>query len=101
MITTQQLAWVCKRCGGPAPTGIGYVVLHASAEAAAASAAISMCWCGHSARQIGHAADATYDPAGGHGYPWRPECACGWTGRHMVTQDAALQIAADHAAGAL
>lgn len=44
-----------------------------------------------------HAAHAEYEPTGGHGYPWRPTCSCGWNGRHMLTQDAAQAIAADHA----
>lgn len=38
--------YICKRCGGPAPVGVGYVVQGKPAEAA--SAYRSMCDCGYS-----------------------------------------------------
>lgn len=38
--------YICKRCGGPAPTGIGYAVT--GAAVAKGSAALSQCGCGYS-----------------------------------------------------
>lgn len=49
-----------------------------------------------------HTPAAEYDPVGGHGYPWRPSCSCGWRyGRRYVSADAAAGIASAHADGSL
>jgi len=38
--------FVCKRCGGPAPVGVGYAAV--GVEAAAASEGLTRCACGYS-----------------------------------------------------
>lgn len=38
--------YVCKRCGGPAPVGVGYAA--PGSEAAAASEGLTRCACGYS-----------------------------------------------------
>lgn len=43
--------YICKRCGGPAPTGIGYAAT--GAAAAKKSAALSQCKCGYSKKEGG------------------------------------------------
>lgn len=41
--------YICKRCGSPAPTGIGYAV--SGRNAAKQSANLNQCRCGYSSKE--------------------------------------------------
>jgi len=55
--------------------------------------------CGHvvlreRAFQPAHA--TTVARSGGHGYPYRAECACGWSSKSYAATHAAAQMGAEH-----
>lgn len=43
-----QVGYICKKCGGPSPVGVGFVDNNPSAEMVKANARINKCECGYS-----------------------------------------------------
>lgn len=116
--------YICKRCHGPAPVGVGYVA-HGG-DAAQASAGLTRCECGYSVdprtmtnadaagcaactpsaavreqlqaagEPAPHTATATREGVQG----WRPGCTCGWAHPWHFPSRAAALVAAQSVAAA-
>ena len=50
--------------------------------------------CGHIVARQTHA--TTVARSGGHGYPYRAECACGWSSKSYAATHAAAHMGAEH-----
>lgn len=105
--------FVCKRCHGPSPQGVGYAA--PGVEAAAASEGLTRCACGYSVdpRPMTNAAAALEQlQAAGEPAPhtatatregvqgWRPGCTCGWAHPWHFPSRAAALVAAQSVAAA-
>ena len=94
--------YICKRCHGPAPVGVGYVAN--GADAAQASAGLTRCACGYSVDPrttmtgppAPHTATASREGVQG----WRPGCTCGWAHPWHFPSRAAAMVAAQSVAAA-